>query len=70
MTTPVPERARRHRAGLRAAGLPPVQIGAPDTGRPSFAAECRRQSRLLRHDPHEAETLGWLEAMADTDGWR
>lgn len=71
MSTPVPERVRRHRAGLRAAGLKPVQIWVPDTRREGFAAECRRQSRLLREDPHGREVLDWLQAAAaDTDGWR
>jgi hypothetical protein len=63
------ERVRRHRANLRAAGLRPVQIWVPDTRRPGFAEECRRQSRLLRESPDEAETLTWLEAVADTEGW-
>ncbi|MDE0696307.1 MAG: antitoxin MazE family protein [Boseongicola sp.] len=30
------------------AGLRPVQIWVPDTRRPGFAAECRRQARLAR----------------------
>lgn len=29
------------------AGLRPVQIWVPDTRRPDFAEECRRQSRLV-----------------------
>lgn len=70
MTTPVPERSRRDRAALRAAGLKPVRIWVPDTRSRGFAAECRRQSQLLRNDPDEREVLGWLEAAADTDGWR
>ena len=63
------ERVQRHRANLRAAGLRPVQIWVPDTRRPGFAEECRRQSRLLHGDQHEAETLAWLEAVADAEGW-
>jgi hypothetical protein len=63
------QRVRRHRTRLREAGLRPMQIWVPDTRRAGFAEECRRQSRLLRNDPHEAETLGWLEAVADTEGW-
>jgi hypothetical protein len=63
------ERVQKHRAGLRAAGLRPVQIWVPDTRREDFAQECRRQSRLLQQDPHEADTLTWLEAAADTQGW-
>jgi len=69
MNTSVSERVQKHRAGLRAAGLRPVQIWVPDTRRPSFADECRRQSRLLRNDPHEQEILEWLSATSDTDGW-
>jgi L-alanine-DL-glutamate epimerase-like enolase superfamily enzyme len=63
------ERVHRHREKLRAAGLRPVQIWVPDTRRSGFAEECRRQSRLLRDDRQEAETLSWLEAVADTGGW-
>lgn len=69
MKSSVSDRVQKHRAGLRAAGLRPVQIWVPDTRRPGFAEECRRQSRLLQGDPHERETLDWLEAAADTDGW-
>ena len=71
MTTPTAERVKKHRDALRAAGLRPVQIWVPDTRRPGFAAECRRQSRLVaRATEHEADTLRWLEQVADTDGWR
>lgn len=69
MQSPVAERVQKHRAALRAAGLRPVQIWVPDSRREGFAQECRRQSLLVRHDPHEAETLNWLNAAADTDGW-
>jgi hypothetical protein len=62
-------RVEKHRAGLRAAGLRPVQIWVPDTRRSGFAEECRRQSMLLRDDPQEAETLRWLADVADTQGW-
>lgn len=66
----VAERVRRHREALRAAGLRPIQIWVPDTGRPGFVDECRRQSAALRDDPHEAGTLDWLDAASDRDGWR
>ncbi|MDR3393107.1 MAG: antitoxin MazE family protein [Sulfuriferula sp.] len=65
----VTERVQKHRAGLRAAGLRPVQIWVPDTRRSDFAAECRRQSLMLRDDAQETDVLGWLEAAADTEGW-
>lgn len=64
------ERVKQHRDGLRRAGLRPVQIWVPDTRRAGFADECRRQSRMLQNDPHERETLDWLESAADTEGWR
>lgn len=64
------DRVRQHRAALLAAGLRPVQIWVPDTRRSDFAAECRRQSRMLRDDPHERETLGWLAAAGDGASWR
>lgn len=69
MSEKVAERVRRHRDGLRAAGLRPVQIWVPDTRRPGFAEECRRQSLSLRDDPHEQEALDWIAAVADTEGW-
>ena len=39
-----------------------------------FAAEARRQSRLLAAraadpDSDEAETMRWIEEVADTSGW-
>jgi hypothetical protein len=63
-------RVQKHRDALRAAGLRPVQIWVPDTRKPGFAEECRRQSRILRDDPLERETLEWMNAAADTDGWK
>lgn len=64
------ERVQKHRDGLRAAGMRPVQIWVPDTRRETFALECQRQSRLLKNDTHEAQTLDWLGAAADTQGWK
>ena len=46
-TTHVNARVQKHRDGLRRAGLRPVQIGVPDTRRPGFAEECRRQCLLV-----------------------
>jgi hypothetical protein len=63
-------RVHKHRQALRAAGLRPIQIWVPDTRRRGFAAECRRQSLSLRDDPHETETLEWLDKVADQDDWK
>jgi hypothetical protein len=53
------------------AGLRPVQIWVPDTRRPGFDEECRRQSRLAaRSDLADAELLAVMEeVLADVDGW-
>lgn len=60
----------RYRAKLRAQGLRPIQIWVPDTRRPGFAEECRRQSRLASEDPHERGHLGFAAAAAATiEGW-
>jgi hypothetical protein len=64
------ERVQRHRDRLRRAGLRPIQLWVPDTRRPGFAEECRRQSALLADDPLERDTIEWLQAVADDDGWR
>ncbi len=69
MAASVSERVGRYRTNMREAGLRPVQIWVPDTRKPGFAEECRRQSRLLKDDPQEQEVLDWLEQAADTDGW-
>jgi hypothetical protein len=62
-------RVQRHRAQLKALGMRPLQLWVPDTRSAQFVAECRRQSALLVADPHERETLAWIEQAADTDGW-
>lgn len=70
MRTSISSRVKKHRAGLRARACVPYRFGVPDARRPGFAEECRRQSRLLCNDSHEQETLAWLSAAADTDGWK
>ena len=70
MDTPTAQRVQEHRDGLRAVGMRSVQIWVPEIRREGFALECRRLSRLLRGDPHEKDVLNWLEAVADTDGWK
>jgi hypothetical protein len=68
--TATSERVQQHRDRLRRAGLRPIQLWVPDTRRPGFAEECRRQSALLADDPLEGDTIEWLQAVADDDGWR
>ena len=70
MTISTAERVKKHRDALRVAGLRPVQIWVPDTRQPGFAAECRRQSRVVNRRATESAGQQWLEQVADTDGWR
>jgi len=44
---PVSENVQKRRGVLRASGLRPIQIWVPDTRRPGFAEECRRQSLIV-----------------------
>ena len=56
---------------LRQAGLRPVQLWVPDTRRPDFAQECRRQSLLASQaDAADAALVPLMDAaLADVDGW-
>jgi hypothetical protein len=69
--TDVNSRVQKHRDALRAAGLRPVQIWVPDTRRPDFAQECRRQSLLAANaDAANADLQRFMdEALADVDAW-
>lgn len=64
-------RVQKHRDALRAAGLRPVQIWVPDTRRPGFAKECRRQCLLAAQADSVDTGIQQLldEALADMDGW-
>ncbi|MCL2898711.1 antitoxin MazE family protein [Brenneria tiliae] len=64
-------RVQKHRDALRRAGLRPVQIWVPDTRRPDFVRECRRQSGLVAQaDQQDAELRQLMDdALRDVDGW-
>ena len=72
MATTVAERVKKRRDALRMAGLRPVQIWVPDTSRPDFAEECKRQSKLASQaDREDVEMLGFMDqALSDIDGWK
>ncbi|NMM36204.1 MAG: antitoxin MazE family protein [Glaciimonas sp.] len=67
----VSARVQKRRDALRMAGLRPVQIWVPDTRRPGFAAECRRQSKLVSQaDRADTEMMEFMDdALSDVDGW-
>ena len=69
MAVAVNQRLARRRDALRQAGLRPVQLWVPDTRRPGFLAECRRQSALLSDDAEEGCVQDWLALVADDWGW-
>ena len=71
MATPVAVRVQKRRDALRMAGLRPVQIWVPDTRRPDFAAECKRQSKLASQaDMADVEMLGFMDqVLSDLDDW-
>lgn len=71
MVTPVAARVQKRRDALRMAGLRPIQIWVPDTRRPGFAAECRRQSKLASQaDTVDIEMMDFIdEILSDVDGW-
>ena len=63
-------RVQKHRDALRMAGLRPVQLWVPDTRRPDFTAQCRRQSRLAAQaDIADTDLQHFMDdALADIDG--
>ena len=70
-TANVNQRVQKHRDALRRAGLRPVQIWVPDTRRPDFAEECRRQCLLVAQADQTDAAMQQLmdEMLADLDSW-
>ena len=71
MPPPVSRRAQKRREALRAVGLRPVQIWTPDTRRPGFDAECRRQAARATQADRPDDALNDLmdAALTDVNGW-
>lgn len=71
MPTPISERVQKRRDALRAAGLRPVQIWVPDTRRPGFAAECRRQAALVAAAERlDSQLSDFMDAaLSNLDDW-
>jgi hypothetical protein len=53
------------------AGLRPVQIWVPDTRRPDFAEECRRQGQIVAMGDKADTQLHAImdEALSSIEGW-
>ena len=71
-STHVNARVQKHRDALRMAGLRLVQIWVPDTRRPDFAEECRRQCLLVAQADRADTAIQQLmdETLTDVDGWK
>jgi hypothetical protein len=61
------ERMKGYRARKQASGMRLIQLWVPDTRSKRFAAECKRQSRLVNASPTEADDLAFIERVADWD---
>jgi hypothetical protein len=66
-----PEKVKRHRERMRAAGMKTIQLWVPDTKLPTFVEECRRQSRLVADfDRKDADLMNFMDAaLEDLEGW-
>jgi len=62
---PSRDKVRAHRRHLRAQGLRPLQIWVPDTRSLRFAAEARRQGRLVASSSRAAEDQAFVDAISD-----
>jgi hypothetical protein len=60
-----PERHRAYRDRLKARGMRQIVLWVPDTRRPGFAEEIRRQLALVEGSPEDRETLTFIESAGD-----
>jgi len=66
---PSRDKVRAHRERMRAQGLRPVVIWAPETRSPEFIEQVRREARLIAESPHEAEDQAFVDAISE-DLWK
>lgn len=60
-----PERHRSYRDRLKARGMRQIVLWVPDTRRPGFVDEIRRQLALVEKSPEDREALSFIEAAGD-----
>jgi hypothetical protein len=70
-TSIINARVQKLKDARRMAGLRLVRIWVPDTRRPGFAEECRRQSLAIALSDQADEQVERLmdDAAAEVDGW-
>ncbi len=59
------EKVKAHRDRMRKRGLRLIQIWVPDPSSPYFAAEARRQARLLANSPYEKDDQAFIDAISE-----
>ncbi|MGH6755524.1 MAG: antitoxin MazE family protein [Bradyrhizobium sp.] len=59
------ENVRAYRERMRSRGMRLVQIWVPDTRSPEFAAEARRQSKLIAESPQEADDQAFVDSVSE-----
>ena len=64
---PTRVKVREHRQRLRAQGLRPIQIWAPDVSAPNFRAEAHRQSLAVAVSAVAADDQAFIGAATDWD---
>ena len=58
-------KVRAHRQRLRVLGLRPIQLWVPDTRSSAFAAEARRQSRLIADGAAETDDQAFIDSLSE-----
>jgi hypothetical protein len=61
----VSERVQKYRAGLRAAGLRPIQIWVPDVRSRAFAAKAHRQSLAVARSRFADDDQAFVDAISE-----
>jgi hypothetical protein len=64
------KRVRKHREKMKALGLKPVTIWAPDVNSPEFKADIRRQCELINADADSQIVLEGMLELADFSDWK
>src|SRR6266852_5494556 len=59
------DKVRAYRERMRKRGMKLIQIWVPDPKSPYFAAEARRQSRLIAESPYEKEDQAFIDSITD-----
>jgi hypothetical protein len=59
------DKVRAYRERMRRRGMKLVQIWVPDPESPYFAAEARRQARLIAESPHEKGDQAFIDAISE-----